>query len=488
MKKITEIIDLINSLVLIVRIKRGLTDTEKIIVEQAWDDLNYDDIADICKRDKKYIANLAAKLWKVLNKALKIIDINEEISKSNFQTTILLRKDDIIAGLKQFKKFDSVELYLQANNVTENKQLNKIALRQLKLPEGPLSSESNFYLNRANIESTCFSEIEQKGSLINIRGIKERGKTSLINRISAYCLAKNYNVVNLTLRLFDPEQLSDLDLFLMSLWTNIFDEINDNSGNLSLEETQNQMETYSKLLGKRKGFLNLFERVLLPKIKVGLVLIIDDLDLIFSEAIVAQEVFAILRNLHESAKSDAKKHLAKLKIITAYSTEAYITYDINQSPFNVGLSIDLPELSLEEIKILSQKYFLELNEEQIKELEDLVGGNPFLLQTAFYNLATETVSFNELLKAAHTEEGIYASHLRKRLSELQKNPELLEGIIQLLKQNSSVLLTRKVQFKLAGIGLIKSSGNKAILSSKIYKKYLTDKLIDKNKEEPLRYA
>ncbi len=52
--------------------------------------------------------------------------------------------------------------------------------------------------------------------------------------------------------------------------------------------------------------------------------------------------------VHEQGKNNPDWQ--RLRLIIVHSKEVYIPLNINQSPFNVGLGIELPEFNLEQVK------------------------------------------------------------------------------------------------------------------------------------------
>ncbi len=97
----------------------------------------------------------------------------------------------------------------------------------------------------------------------------------------------------------------------------------------------------------------------------------------------------------------------------AYSTEVYIPLNIHQSPFNVGEEIDLPEFSEEQVQNYAEQHQLNWNNSQVKQLRNMVGGHPFLVQQALSHLKSpQHTTVEQFLQAAPTEAGIYRNHLR----------------------------------------------------------------------------
>jgi hypothetical protein len=72
--------------------------------------------------------------------------------------------------------------------------------------------------------------------------------------------------------------------------------------------------------------------------------------------------------------------------VILHSTDVYIQLNINQSPFNVGLPIELSEFTQEQVLEFVQQYSLELDKNLLDSLIALVGGHPYLLELAFAHL------------------------------------------------------------------------------------------------------
>lgn len=137
------------------------------------------------------------------------------------------------------------------------------------------------------------------------------------------------------------------------------------------------------------------------------------------------KIFSLLRSWHEQAKQ--WEIWQNLRLFVVSSTEFYTELNINESPFNVGLSVHLPEFNLEQVQDLARRYGLNwTNEEGVKNarsLQAMVGGHPYLVRLAIYHLLTApNLSLENLLQEAPTMTGIYSAHLRRQL-EFCKNPQ-----------------------------------------------------------------
>ncbi len=188
----------------------------------------------------------------------------------------------------------------------------------------------------------------------------------------------------------------------------------------------------------------------------------------------------LLRGWYEAAKQGDKigNLWKKLRLVVVHSTEAYPSLDINHSPFNVGIAIEIPEFNLQQVESLAKQYELagKLGQHDLIELMKLVGGHPDLIQQAVTHLKNPQASMKELLQLAPTEQGIFSDHLRQQLWHLQHNSLLELGYKNVVMANAPVRLDTEVAFKLHSLGLVKLSGNDCIASCELYRQYFSVRL------------
>jgi AAA-like domain len=120
-------------------------------------------------------------------------------------------------------------------------------------------------------------------------------------------------------------------------------------------------------------------------------------------------VVGLLRAWHEEAKT---KEIWKKRLIVVHSTESYTPLNINESPFNVGLPIDLPDFTLEQIQTFAQLHGLHWTIDQVQQLMERVSGHPYLVEQVLSHLKSNpAMTLNYFLHIAPTEAGIYRNHL-----------------------------------------------------------------------------
>ncbi|HEY9611561.1 AAA-like domain-containing protein [Allocoleopsis sp.] len=227
-------------------------------------------------------------------------------------------------------------------------------------------------------------------------------------------------------------------------------------------------------LGSKMSCTLYIQEHLLESISNPIVLALEEVSVLFEKAQVAQEFLTLLRSWHERAK--VEPIWKKLRLVLVQSTEVYVPLDINQSPFNVGLGIELESLTPQQIDGLAQCHGLMLNAKQLAQLMQLVAGHPYLVRLTLYHLARQEVTLEELIKTAATDTGIYSDHLHRHLRNLQQNPELTAAFNRVLSTREPVELEQVKGFKLQRMGLVNLQGNRVTISCELYQQYFSDRI------------
>ncbi|NER51455.1 MAG: molecular chaperone Tir, partial [Symploca sp. SIO1A3] len=218
-----------------------------------------------------------------------------------------------------------------------------------------------------------------------------------------------------------------------------------------------------------------FEKYLLPQAGSPVVLCLDEVERVFPHREVASEFLGLLRAWHERGK--VEKIWKRLRLVIVHSTEVYIPLNINESPFNVGLAVELPEFSLSQVQELAQLYGQDWSQSTVEQLMEMVGGHPYLVDQAFRHCQLNSKdSLEELLQAAPTDAGIYINHLRHLWRILQQHPDLAEVLLKVINAESPVRLEPMLAYKLHSMGLVKKQGNEVMPSCNLYRQYFREHL------------
>jgi len=154
----------------------------------------------------------------------------------------------------------------------------------------------------------------------------------------------------------------------------------------------------------------------------------------------------------------------------------YIPLNVNKSPFNVGVPIELQPLVSEQVEQLATQYSLEWSSQATEQLMDLVGGQPYLIQLALYSLWQKQSDLSYLREQTIAGTGIYADHLQRLLWTLEKDPALAAALNKVIESSSPVELELLQAFKLESLGLVELQGNRATSSCSLYTNYFRDRL------------
>jgi hypothetical protein len=334
-----------------------------------------------------------------------------------------------------------------------------------ELPGGQVDVSSLFYLERPPVEVNCQEAIALPGALIRIKAPRQMGKTSLLSRILQQAKALDYVTVPLSFQLADASVFTDLDKFLRWFCASV---------GRRLKLANRLSECWDDIFGSKDNCTAYFEDYLLAEISSPLTLGLDEVDCVFQHPHIAADFLGLLRAWHENSKS--REIWKKLRLVIVHSTEVYIPLNINQSPFNVGLPIELPEFTVDQVLDLAQRHGLDWGMAEVKQLMQVVGGHPYLVRVALYYITREEITLRQLIESAPTEAGLYSDHLRRHLWNLEQRPELITAIHKVMTMNEPVRLESVQAFQLHSMGLIHLQGNEVVPRCDLYRQYFYDRL------------
>ncbi|OUL18814.1 AAA-like domain-containing protein [Nostoc sp. 106C] len=450
------------------KLNRNLTDVEIIIIKGAWQRQEYDEIAAKNQYATTYISqDVAPKLWKILSEAL-----GEKVKKSNFKESLKRQWEQLIfTDLSTYfvKSQDEDGQNLLIPNNLDNP--NNIHSSSKKESSNELSNE--IYVRRTEIEEICYKHLLQPGSLIRIKAPSLMGKTSFIIHVVNQLDQQSYRSVILSFELADRNShFTQLNKFLRWFCSNISRELG----------LPSELDQYwdEEGIGAKVSCTTYFEEYILVATDSPLVLCLDNVDLLFPYPNIYEDFFGLLRSWYEKARS--RQIWKKLRLVIIHSTDVYIRLNIHQSPFNVGLPLELAEFTHEQVQDLAQQHQLNINLDAniIDSLMNLVGGHPYLLEMAFSYLKTHpNITLQQILTEGTTETGIYAHHLREHWLNLQEHPELAVAFKKVVNSTIPVVLEPILAYQLQSMGLVKLSGNLVEIRCHLYRQYFRIRLLDK---------
>ncbi len=436
-------------------LSRRLSPIERLVLSQSWLGKNYSEMAQVAAYGIPYIKEIGSQLWHDLSEA-----IGKKVTKKNIHL--------VLNHHQQYCTEQQLEQVIQESLLGTIEEVNSLAFAQktdFKFPGSPLPVNSPLYINRPPIEELAYSEISQSGCVLRIKAPKKMGKSSLLNHILTHATNLEYETVYLDFQEADEAVFSDLNKFLR--WF---------SANVSRQLNLNPMldEYWDEDMGSKVSCKIYFQAYILKQINNPLVLALNEVNRVFEHSHIAQEFLPMLRSWHEQARSIDTWQ--KLRLVVVHTTEVYVPLKLNQSPFNVGLSIKLPQFTSEQVQDLARRYGLSWQGNETKQLMAMVGGHPYLISIALYHLCRDEITLEDLLQAAATPAGIYNDYLRGHLAMLRNEPQLACALQQIISADISIQLEAIIAYKLESMGLVELDGNQATCSCELYRFYFSNQL------------
>jgi AAA-like domain len=420
-----------------------LSSVQELVVRYCWQGLSYEEIAESSGYDADYLRGVGARLWQSLSNA-----VGDRISKTNFRSVLRQR--------------------FAAGSGTDMNSASAIK-KELEFPDGPVSLNSPYYIERPILEQDAYAAILRPGALIHIKAPQRMGKTSWLIRLLHHARGYGARTVRLNLKQADRAVLTSLDKFLRWFCANLAHQLN-------LEPSLD--DYWDDDLGSKVSCTNYIQHYLLQAETSPLVIALDETSHLFEYPEITREFLPLLRFWHEEANN--LEPWQNLRLVVVYATDLYVPLSIHQSPFNVGLALQVPEFSPAQVLGLAQRQGLDWQSESSKDLTSLMtmlGGHPYLIRLALYYLSSERVSLSRLLQEAPTQAGLYSDHLQSYLVILQQSPELADALRTVVTSETPVRLETIAAYQLARMGLVKVQGDEVISSCLLYRLYFRDRLL-----------
>ena len=364
--------------------------------------------------------------------------------------------------------FRAFELVLNPEDYTDSE--GAVGGRLVLPPSGQLSLDSPFYVSRSPVEAVFQDAIlHECGGLVRLKAPRQSGKSSLVAKVLLDVRSQPVTTVMINLRLVDAEVMQDLGRFLKWFCAVV-------ARSLGLENKLD--EQWDSLFGVSYNCTHYFENYILPQMGMPLVVVLDDVDVVFGHDHIAADFFGMLRTWHEKGRyGDRHSELwQQLRLALVYATDVYIPMNLTQSPFNAGVLIDLPGFGLSQVQELAKRYTLPNPDQIAEEMSKLVGGNPLLIHWGLYQLSLPEVTIDQLFESAIEPNGIYTSHLRQKLSDLRQSPESIPIMQAIVKGEVIKYVEPSIAFNLQSQGLVSVENQRLIPSCDLYRKFFLQAL------------
>jgi AAA+ ATPase superfamily predicted ATPase len=407
----------------------------------SWLGKGYNIIAEETGYDHDYVRKAGSELWKELSLALEC-----SITKRNFR------------GLLEEQLIEEGKL----NNQTP------------EYPGGALSFSSPFYIERTQEEASAYQEIKRPGSIVRIKGPRKMGKSSLMLRVLDQGESEGYQKVIIDFQLADRSILADLEKLLR--WTCL-----QMTSQLNMESKLD--DYWNELIGSKLSCSTYLQQYILTQTEQPIMLVFNELNLLFDFDEVSRDFLPLLRSWHEESKHN--QAMQQLRQILIYSTEVYVQLDINLSPFNVGLPIELAPFNGDQLASLSTVYGFNFNNDSTAQspitlLLNKLGGHPYLAQLALYELATKSgfiespsTALKVLLEDAIKPNGLFSDFLQQLLLDMSNNDKAISAFNKFINKEN---LSRIELYLLERMGLVQLVNEQPKAVSQILIAFLRENL------------
>jgi hypothetical protein len=340
----------------------------------------------------------------------------------------------------------------------------------LPVPGGTLDVDDPWYLPRST-DDTALAVIRQSGQTLTIKGPRQMGKSSLLMRTVKAAVDVGKKVALLDFRLFDEKTKANADLFFRRFVSSIAEQ-------LELPDTID--EVWDDGFSNPQNSTRYVERHILQPLDTACVLAIDETDAIFRTDF-SNDFFAMLRSWHGLRANPLRRGWKKLDIVLSTSTEPHFFLDRpHESSFNVGVILPLEDFQPNEVLRLNALHPRPLDESAIQRLYHLIGGHPYLTRKALYVLSSNSphCTLDELFDDASDDAGPFGDHLLYHLLRLQRKPELITALRQVIDRRSGgdELLIHRLE----AAGLVRRQHNNVVVRCDLYARYFRERLHEQN--------
>jgi AAA-like domain/TIR domain len=374
---------------------------------------------------------------------------------------------DLVSPIQHFIWKTSADNAALANDLI--RALSQPAAEPVKYvpsPGGGVRRDDPFYVERPS--DTQFREaVARRESVILVKGARQMGKTSLLGRGLQAARKLNFKTTYTDFQRLNVERLGSLEMFYQSLVEWLSRDLN---LDIDLESEWNL---------RRSANYNL-ERILrsriLDRIEGHLIWGMDEVDRLFALPF-SGEFFGLIRAWHNDRALSQDSPWERLTVAIFYATEAYaFIKGMDQSPFNVGVDIELDDFTVDQVNALNEKFGAPLPDwKSVDRFHELLGGQPYLVRRGLSELSEGRFTLEQFMEKATLDDGPYRDHLRRLLMNLARKPALIAPVQSLLKQGASLTMEDLYSLRRAGIA-VGASPQSAKLRCLLYETYLSQHL------------
>jgi hypothetical protein len=332
--------------------------------------------------------------------------------------------------------------------------------RNMIIPGGSVKRDSRFYIIRAE-DDEVFSALQKSRALVTVRSPRQTGKTSLI--MGMY-VALRQAEEPLRTTFIDFQALEDKSLQSRNaIWCAIAAQI---AKQLPVAGWKGADWDFDEsYIGNISTFLDQF---IFANDETPLLICLDEVDRLFGSPI-GSKFFSSVRAFFNSGAHDPSWE--KVRWLLGSSSEpSFFIEDLTQSPFNIGLRVELRAFTPSEIETFAGRHGLSLDKGILQEVMEFVGGRPYLVHLIFYHLVRNPNAHANLFDTTVTSRGIFRDHLHSYLVQFQRQKSLAEAMKEIIKGNGCE--DAKLCHRLEAAGLVRRDNSlKPVPACRLYAEF-----------------
>jgi hypothetical protein len=316
---------------------------------------------------------------------------------------------------------------------------------ELVHPTGTVPVGSRLYVRR-EADDLAEREAARAPGMVHILGPRQMGKSSLLARLAAHARLAAGGLLVIQVNFQD-----DLDLAALSDLRALLVQLSAAMLAASGRDPEHAVEIARTTLAPKAACKRLVHDAILASHPEGVLLAVDETDRIVRPGGCAQDFFEMLRGWHEMGKWDAV--WSRLRVALCFCTEAHMAPEgAHGSPLdNVGVKCVLRDFREEEVVRLAAQHGLDPARAPVGPLTEWFGGHPYLVRRTLYALAVEGCDLGRVRAEALRCAGPLGDHLERHLRRLQRQPDLLAAMRDVLARSRCEDATRLRALEGAGL-------------------------------------
>ncbi len=327
-------------------------------------------------------------------------------------------------------------------------------------PGGTLTLTNPFYVKRA-IEKPLMELAAEAGATVTIEAPRQIGKSSLLQRYLTACQKARQRTVLIDLSRFDNSDFQSYNRLLGAIADTM-------SRKLGIEGV-----APAEIAGTRK-FCDWIEDHVLKTAEEPVIAAFDEADAVFDYEY-CRDFFRMLRSWQNSRVESRVWQRFGLAMVISTERNLLIA-NATASPFNVGLQVPLEPFDLKECLRLNGRFEKltgkSLAAAEVKQLWELLGGQPYLTHQAIYAIVTNRVrDTKKLIAEADSDGSPFADHLRALLGRIAQRAEFnLAGAFRQILAGGPAADQRAVG-RLKAAGLVRLENNRPVPANQLYAQF-----------------